>query len=68
MPRKKKPVAKKSFAITINADFTAANREKAIQLAIDAARKLPKEFFEAGLNLDVWAEFGEVPLYETTMV
>jgi hypothetical protein len=69
MPRKKKPVVKKrSYSISINADFDAKDRKEAGELALDAARKLPREMFRAGVHLELWAEYGDSPLWTTEMI
>ena len=69
MPRKKKPVVKKrSYSISINADFDAKDRKEAGKIALAAARKLPRSFFKSGVHLELWAEYGDSPLWSTDMI
>jgi hypothetical protein len=68
MPRKKKPVVKKSFSISINADFEATTREEAGEIALRAARKLPRKMFRSGVHLELWHEYGDSPLWTTEMI
>ena len=68
MSRKKKPVVKKSFSFSVNADFDAKDRDEAGKIALAAARKLPRSFFKSGVHLELWAEYGDSPLWSTDMI